>query len=120
MKKQIITCILLLQLTGCSLWMANYDSFEYSLVNKVRTQAIIGTCSKEDVKELYITSLELKNFAQYIPRNDATIGLSNQLYTIIDELHKRENPSPAYCKAKLNTIAKSAEEIQRVVGSKPR
>ena len=118
MKKIILVAAVLL--SGCSLWMANYDSFEYSLVNKVRTQAIVGDCSSENVKNLYNTTLELKNFTQYIPRNDATIGLANQLYTIVDELHKRENPSPAYCKAKLNTIAKSAEEIQRVVGSKPR
>lgn len=118
MKKIILITAVLL--SGCSLWMANYDSFEYSLVNKVRTQAIIGDCSSENVKNLYNTTLELKNFTQYIPRNDATINLANQLYTIVDELHKRENPSPAYCKAKLNTIAKSAEEIQRVVGSKPR
>ena len=120
MKKQIIVCITILQLTGCSLWMASYDSTEYSLVNKVRTQAIVGDCSSESVKNLYNITLELKNFTQYIPRNDATIGLANQLYTIVDELHKRENPSPAYCKAKLNTIARSAEEIQQVVGSKPR
>ena len=118
MKKIILISAVLL--SGCSLWMANYDSSEYSLVNKVRTQAIVGDCSSENVKKLYDTTLELKNFAQYIPRNAATIGLANQLYVIVDELHKRENPSPAYCKAKLNTIAKSAEEIQRVVGSKPR
>ena len=118
MKKIILIATVLL--SGCSLWMASYDSTEYSLVNKVRTQAIVGDCSSENVKNLYNTTLELKNFTQYIPRNDATIGLANQLYTIVDELHKRENPSPAYCKAKLNTIAKSAEEIQRVVGSKPR
>ena len=118
MKKLILLSAVFL--SGCALWMASYDSTEYSLVNKVRTQAIVGDCSSESVKNLYNTTLELKNFAQYIPRNDATIGLANQLYTIVDELHKRENPSPAYCKAKLNTIAKSAEEIQRVVGSKPR
>lgn len=118
MKKIIIVAAVFL--SGCSLWMASYDSSEYTLVNKVRTQAIVGDCSSENVKNLYNTTLELKNFTQYIPRNDATIGLANQLYTIVDELHKRENPSPAYCKAKLNTIAKSAEEIQRVVGSKPR
>jgi len=120
MTKHIVTCIFILQLTGCSLWMANYDTTEYSLINKVRTQAIIGDCSKENVKKLYTTSLELKNFAQYIPRNDATIGLTNQLYTIIEELYKRENPSPAYCKVKLQSIAGSAENIQRVIGSKPR
>ena len=118
MKKLILISAVFL--SGCSLWMASYDSTEYSLVNKVRTQAIVGNCFSENVKNLYNTTLELKNFAQYIPRNAATIGLANQLYTIVDELHKRENPSPAYCKAKLNTIAKSAEEIQRVVGSKPR
>ena len=118
MKKIIL--ITAIFLSGCSLWMANYDSFEYSLVNRVRTQAIVGDCSSENIKNLYNITLELKNFAQYIPRNDATIGLANQLYVIVDELYKREKPSPAYCKAKLNTIAKSAEEIQRVVGSKPR
>mgnify|MGYP003339551678 FL=1 len=107
-------------LTGCSLWMASYDSSEYALVNKVRTQAIVGDCSSESVKYLYNTALELKNFTQYIPRNDATINLANQLFVIVEDLHKRENPSPAYCRSKLNNIAKSAEEIQRVVGSKPR
>ena len=118
MKKIILIATVLL--SGCSLWMANYDSSEYSLVNKIRTQAIVGDCSSESVKNLYNTTLELKNFTQYIPRNDATINLANQLYAIVDDLHKRENPSPAYCRSKLNNIAKSAEEIQRVVGSKPR
>jgi hypothetical protein len=118
--KKILIFLFAFSLSGCSLLMANYDSSEYSLVNKVRTQAIVGDCSSQSVKNLYNTTLELKNFAQYIPRNDATIGLANHLYVIVDELHKRENPSPAYCKAKLNTIAKSAEEIQRVVGNKPR
>jgi hypothetical protein len=117
--KKLILCSLVL-LSGCSLFMANYDTTEYALVNKVRTQAVVGDCSKESVKALYTTSLELKNFAQYIPSNDATIKLVNNLEFIVEELYKRENPSPVYCKAKLNIIAKSAEEIQRVVGSKPR
>ena len=108
--KKLILCSLIL-LSGCSLFMASYDTTEYSLVNKIRTQAM---------KELYTTSLEFKNFAEYIPQNKATIDLSDKLYAMVEELYKRENPSPVYCKAKLNTIAKSAEEIQRVVGSKPR
>ena len=118
MKKLIL--ITAVFLSGCSLWMANYDTTEYSLVNKVRTQAMVSDCSSENVKLMYNTTLELKNFAEYIPRNDATIKLTNQLYTIVDELHKRENPSPASCKVKLKLITTSAEEIQRVVGSKPR
>jgi hypothetical protein len=90
------------------------------LVNKVRTQAQIGSCDKSDVNILYTDATQLKNFAQYIPRNQATIDLTSKLYTLVDELRKRENPSPAYCKNKLNIISISAEEIQRVVGSKPR
>lgn len=117
--KKLFLCTLVL-LSGCSLFMANYDTTEYALVNKLRTQAIVGDCSKESVKTMYTTSLEFKNFAEYIPQNKATIDLSDKLHGMVDELYKRENPSPVYCKAKLNTIAKSAEEIQRVVGSKPR
>jgi len=117
--KKIILCSLVL-LSGCSLFMASYDTTEYSLINKIRTQAIVGDCTKLVVKELYTTSLEFKNFVEYIPQNKATINLSDKLYDMVEELYKRENPSPVYCKAKLNTIAKSAEEIQRVVGSKPR
>ena len=118
MRKLVILSVMLL--SGCSLFMANYDTTEYALVNKLRTQAIVGDCSKESVKTLYTTSLEFKNFAEYIPQNKVTIDLSDKLYGIVEELYKRENPSPVYCKAKLNTISKSAEEIQRVVGSKPR
>ena len=81
---------------------------------------MVGDCSSENVKIMYNTTLELKNFAEYIPRNDATIRLSNQLYNVVEELYKRENPSPAYCKVKLKLITTSAEDIQRVVGSKPR
>ena len=118
MKKLIILSVIFL--SGCSLFMANYDTTEYALVNKLRTQAIVGDCSKESVKTLYTASLEFKNFAEYIPQNKATINLSDKLYVMVDELYKRENPSPVYCKAKLSTIAKSAEEIQRDVVSKPR
>jgi hypothetical protein len=117
--KKLILCSLVL-LSGCSLFMANYDTTEYALVNKIRTQSIVGDCTKPVVKELYTTSLEFKNFAEYIPQNKATIDLSDKLHGMVEELYKRENPSPVYCKSKLNTIAKTAEEIQRVVGSKPR
>ena len=119
MKKLLISCSFVL-LSGCSLWMANYDSGEYSLVNRVRTIAEVGSCDKATVTELYNNAAEFKNFAQYIPRNQATIDLSKNLYILVDELYKKENPSPAYCKIKLNIISKSAEQIQQVVGSKPR
>lgn len=123
MKKILIGCIFasILQLIGCSLWMAEFDNNEYGLVNKVRTIAQVGKCDEYSVKVLYLNALELKNYSQYIPRNKATIDLNEKLYSLVDELRLKQQPiSPAYCQLKLNIIDKSAEEIQRVVGSKPR
>jgi len=123
--KKILLFALILQLTGCALveklWVANYDTNEYALVTKVRTLAQSAkSCDESTIKELYVTSLELKNFSEYIPKNKATLDLTSHLFVIVEELNKKESPSPSYCKAKLNTIVKSAETIQQVVGNKPR
>ena len=122
--KKLLIVILASSLSGCALWdayfMAGFDTNEYALVNRVRTFAELGQCDKEHIIALRITALELKNFSEYLPRNTKTIDMNNNLYTMVDELYKRENPSMAYCKAKLNTIGISAEEIQRVVGGKTR
>ena len=124
MKKLIISCVIVF-LSGCSLLIGPYDTNEYLLVTKGRTTAELTNCdnpiqSATSIESLYVNVTEFKNFSQYLPMNKATIDLSNKLYTLVDELHKKESFSPAYCKIKLNMIAKSAEQIQQVVGSKPR
>jgi hypothetical protein len=124
MKKILLGCIVLL-FTGCSLLIGPYDSNEYLLITKVRTTAELTNCdnpiqSVTNIESLYVTATEFKNFSQYLPQNKATIDLSNKIYILVDELHKKETFSPAYCRIKLNMIAKSAEQIQQVVGSKPR
>mgnify|MGYP003334138034 FL=1 len=119
MKK--LSLLTVIFLSGCSLLMANFDNNEYGLINKVRTIAELGKCDEYTVKVLYLDALEFKNYSQYIPMNKATIDLSEKLFTLVDELRLKQQPiSPAYCQLKLNIIGKSAEEIQRVVGSKPR
>ena len=123
--KKLLIVLLALQISGCALieklWVSGYDNNEYALTNKVRTLAQSAkTCDAPTVKELYVTSLELKNFTEYLPRNKATYDLTSHLFVIVEELSKKEDPSPAYCKAKLNTIVKSAETIQQVMGNKPR
>jgi len=112
--------ISMLILSGCGLFVANYDTTEYYLVNHIRTQAMIGNCSKENVDTIYKTSTELVNFTQYLPRNEPTHEMAQNLHIIVDELRKRESPGVTYCKNKLNIISTSAEEIQRVVGKKPK
>jgi hypothetical protein len=124
MIKRLLSCLLVLQLGGCAVYnayeTAGYDNQEYALINKVRTIAQVGSCTQNAVDNLWITSLELKNYTKYIPHNDKSIELSDNLHKVVDELHSKENISPVYCKAKLNIVEKSAEEIQKVEGMKTR
>jgi len=123
MKSLLLCCILLL--SGCSsiqsaLFVAHYDNNEYGLVNKVRTDALLKNCNKEGIQVMYEDALQLKNYSQYLPRNDVTIKMNNDLFTLVDELHQKDTFSPAYCALKLNTISKSAEKIQQAIGGEPR
>jgi len=123
MKKLIIICAL--ALTGCAdimgiVGMQPFDSNEYAYTVSIRTKALTGDCSKDNLTSMYMDSQLFKNYTQYIPYNDKTNSMATDLNKLVEELYKRENPSAVYCKLKLNSISKSAEEIQRVVGSKPR
>jgi PBP1b-binding outer membrane lipoprotein LpoB len=118
MKKLILISLLLLN--GCALWMAPYDNNEYALVNKVRTISQLGDCTKKNIDSMYFTALELKNYSEMLPRNDQTIALTKDLFTVVEEMKKRTDFSSVYCKAKLNIIEISAEKIQHAIGNKPR
>jgi hypothetical protein len=124
MKKLILGCFIVLQLTGCAVWdaytTAGFDNNEYALVNKVRTLSQQGSCEATSINELYNTSFELKNYTQYIPHNEKAIDMTNNLFKIVDELHNKKDITPVYCKAKLGIISSSAERIQEVVGRKTR
>jgi len=123
MKKLLVFLVILL--SGCSsiqsaLFVAHYDNNEYNLVNKVRTDALLKKCDKDGIQVMYEDSLQLKNYSQYLPYNDVTIKMNNDLFTLVDELHQKDTFSLAYCALKLNTISKSAERIQQAIGGEPR
>jgi len=135
MKKLLITLLLTTSLSGCALFdayfMAKYDTTEYALVNDIKTKAQIAeeNCGNHilvvtQVNELYIKSLEFKNFTTHIPRNKDTDNMSTKLLTLTkdtrDYFNKAEKISPIFCKAKLQQVVKSADTIQHVLGSKPR
>ena len=109
-------------LSGCSLikiyMSAGFDNKEYSLVNDVRTIAQYKDCTESHINTLYYKAGELKNYSQYIPNNDKTIVLVNNLYNMVDEFHNRKEPSQAYCHEKLSLIETTAEKIQNAIGSK--
>jgi hypothetical protein len=134
MKKVLILSLILL-LNGCALYdayfMAKYDTTEYSLVNQIKTKAQVAeeNCSNHilvvsQVNDLYISSLEFKNFTSHIPHNEDAVKLSTKLFTLTkdtrDYFNKTDKISTIFCKAKLQQIEKSADTIQQALGSKPR
>lgn len=135
MKKIIASLILVSSLSGCALidayLMAGYDTTEYALVNRIKTQAELSVddCkdtvkSKQNADNLYFTAVELKNFATNIPRNEDTAKLAGNLVELTKqgkELYvKNPNVSETFCKLKLQQIGRSAEVAQKVIGKKPR
>ena len=133
--KKLIPLAFVVLLSGCTLldayFMAKYDTTEYALVNEIKTKAQIAedNCSNQllvvmQVNELYIKSLEFKNFTLHIPRNKDADNMSKKLLTLTsdtkDYFNKAEKISPIFCKAKLQQVIKSADTIQHVLGSKPR
>jgi hypothetical protein len=133
--KKIILLSFVLTLSGCTLFdayfMAKYDTTEYALVNDIKTKAQVAeeNCNNQvlvitQVNDLYIKSLEFKNFTMHIPRNVDANNMSTKLLVLTkdtkDYFNKAEKISPVFCKAKLQQIIKSADTIQNVIGSKPR
>jgi hypothetical protein len=111
--------------------MAGYDTTEYALVNRIKTQADLyaedckdNSKSKQNLDSLYFTTIELKNFATNIPRNEDTTKLAGNLVELAKqgkELYvKSPNVSETFCKLKLQQIGRSAEVAQKVIGKKPR
>ena len=135
---RILIVLALVMLTGCStvknVWdsyfMAKFDVNEYQYITRIRTHAQLGTpkCGTdnvlEHVKYIHVVSQEYKNYAEMIPRNENSFQLASTLTTITDEFYKRyqgdKPPGAVYCKAKFAAIERSAENIQKVIGAKPR
>ena len=135
MKKLFLVGLISSTLSGCALidayLMAGYDTTEYALVNRIKTQADLAvedckdvTKSKQNADNLYVTAVELKNFATNIPRNEDTAKLAGNLVELTkqgkEQYVKNPNVSETFCKLKLQQIGRSAEVAQKVIGKKPR
>ena len=135
MKKLILSIFLATSLSSCALYdaymMANYDTNEYALTNKVRTlsELAVEDCkdqskSKDNFEGLYFISVELRNFTQYIPDNPDAHKLAGNLVELTKqgrEMYvKGTGVSEGFCRIKLQQINRSAEVAQKVIGKKPR
>lgn len=137
--KLLIVSSSIVLLSGCSTitqiydayFMAGYDNVEYALINKVRTFSMLSVeqCSneektKDNINKIYGYSLELKNFAEYIPENKETAELGSNIEVLTkqakDHYDKNTGVSPGFCKLKLQQIIRASEKAQQVIGAKPR
>lgn len=141
--KNIILGLTLLLLSGCAVvqpivdrfTISPFDSNEYALVNTLRTLAIQAkpNCNIADdpwkiiynyVEELHNTSLLLKNYSEYIPKNDQTIKPVNIVFLMTTDLKKRYSTeakvSKTYCELKIQSIINASESIQKAIGKRPR
>jgi len=133
MKRLLLVCAIF-ALSGCTVFdayfMARYDTNEYALINDIKTKAQVAeeNCANNllvttQVNELYIKSLEFKNFATHIPRNEDSVKLSNKLLILTKDAKDPFNKSAVsnfYCKSKLEQIVKPADTMQPAIGKKPR
>jgi hypothetical protein len=132
MKKLVL--LLPFLLPGCALYdayfMAKFDVNEYQYIARIRTHAGIGKeqCGtpavKDEVKYIFVVANEYKNYAEHIPRNTDSFKLADTLSQITNDFYKRyqgdKDPSVVYCRAKFTAIEQSADNIQKVLGAKPR
>jgi hypothetical protein len=129
--KKIALTLLVMTLSGCTVFdayfMAHYDNQEYALINKIRTKAQVAqkscdtpTALKSEIKEIVNTSLEFKNFTQYIPRNPEAYKMASQMVELSEQIKFDDKTSLIFCKMKLQQVERNAEKIQTVLGSKPR
>lgn len=139
--KNLSLLVVVLMLTGCvsavstvlsggnpidAFTMAHFDSNEYQIVTKMRTVTQLVDCgNKESIKQssdkLWFYSNELKNFSQYIPKNEKSYKMAQNLNDIVKGLHdKNGEMSKLYCEEKFKVIQDSTEKIQKATGNKPR
>lgn len=132
MSSKLFLLALVMLLSGCSsIFMSNYDNYEHSLYNEIRTVSELGKteCSNKEeikkiVKTLYFKASLLKNYAGALDNNEKSFKISEDLKTIISELHKRysnvDEVSSNYCELKLTSIEKAAAAAQYNIVRKPK
>jgi len=132
--KKILVLLSLTVLTGCSslldAYLMKYDANEYQQITVIRSAAAFSkeSCSEPERAKRHANMLAnrtttFKNYAQYLPHNDKVISASQELAKMAQGLkdqYAKGSVSPAFCKIKFDNIEKSAEDMQKVIGAKPK
>jgi hypothetical protein len=133
--KKILLAVAVSMLSGCAIidayLMTKYDPNEYKLISEIRVDASFykNECNNLLMSPTNAIAIAHKTelfmvYSEHIPRNKDLISASKQLNDIAkgiaDQYSKSDKVSPVFCKIKFDTIEKSAEKIQTVIGGRPR
>ena len=130
MKTILLTVILTLGITACSLLPAKYDNNEYELLARLEaiTSMINEECDNIEFVKSHIPMLEvnvrtLHSYTFYIPRND-------DVYEIVDILkgdvlefksqYENDKGNKTYCTLKTKIFLKKIRDTMEVVAKKQR
>jgi hypothetical protein len=132
--KKLLLILAVTLLPGCVLmdsYLMKYDTNEYRIITEIRAEAngYKTECSNPLMSNPNAIAMAEKTqffmfYAQYQPHNEpvqkASVELNKIAQGLKDQYAKGTQVSPIFCKLKFETIEKSAESMQKVIGDKPR
>lgn len=137
--KLLLLSSILVLLPGCAVYdklldtyfMAGYDTNEYYIITKIRTESEIAQqyCADREkanhtFDKIYAESKVFFNFTENLPRNTNAHELAKNLMALVtqgkNQYVDNDTVSQGFCKLKLQQINRTAESIQKVTGSKAR
>ena len=121
MKLTIVLMTTLL-LSGCgiaNLIPDQFDNIEYSQVVNLNVSASINKdkliCTRPE--HVYHNAKFLEVYSKGT-MNETNQNIYTEVTSLVEELYKRENPSPVYCKLKWGNIEKATEEVIALSGTR--
>lgn len=134
MKKLILLSLVAL-LPGCALFdaylMSKYDNNEYRQITEIRaeaqlykTQCTNALLSTVNAEKLAYDTRVFALYVEHIPHNEnvqkSAVELNKIAQGLVDQYQKSDKVSPVFCKIKFETVEKSADSMQKIIGAKPR
>jgi len=133
--KKLLLAVAVSMLSGCALidayLMTKYDPIEYKQIAEIRAEAQLykTQCSNEllsatNAQKLAYDTNVFALYSEHVPRNENVIKASSELNKIAqglaEQYQKSDKVSPMFCKIKFESVEKSADSMQKVIGARPR
>lgn len=133
--KKLLLAVMVSMLSGCALvdayLMTKYDPSEYKQIAEIRaqaqqykTQCANAMLSAANAQKLAYDTNVFALYSEHVPRNENVIKASTELNKIAqglaEQYQKSDKVSPMFCKIKFESVEKSADSMQKVIGARPR